>query len=55
MYATNPHTLEELKTSISREIDCISEIALIRVNAHFMKKFRKYMDAEGQHFQHLML
>ena len=27
-----PHTLEELKAKINREIDCISEIELIRVN-----------------------
>ena len=26
VYATNCHTLEELKTSIRREIDCISQL-----------------------------
>ena len=40
VYATNPHISEELKPSIWREIDHISEIELIRVNAHFLKDAR---------------
>ena len=55
MYATNPHTLEELKVSIRREIDCISEISLIRVNSHFLKRDQKCVNEGEQHFQHLML
>ena len=49
------YTLEELKASIRREIDCISEIELIRVKAHFLKRLQKCVDEAGQHFQHLML
>ena len=40
VYATNPHTLEELKASIRCEIDCIPEIEIMRVNAHFLKDAR---------------
>ena len=54
VYATNHHTLEELKASIRREIDCISEIELIHVNAHFLKICQKCVDERG-HFQHFML
>ena len=55
MYATYPHTLEELKTIIRREIDSNSEDELMRVNAHFLKRCQKCVDEGGQHFQHLML
>ena len=55
VYATNPHTLEKLKASIRREIDCISEIELTHVNAHFLTRCQKCVDEGGQHFQHLML
>ena len=51
----NPHTLEELKEGIRSEIDCVSEIELIRVNAYFLKRCQKCVDEGGQHFQHLML
>ena len=51
----NPYTLEELKASMRHDIDCISEIELIRINAHFLKGWQKCVDEGGQHFQHLML
>ena len=35
IYAINPHVLHELKASIRRDIDCISEDELMHVNAHF--------------------
>ena len=40
VYATNLDTLEELKPSIVREIDSISEDELMHVNAHFLKKMQ---------------
>ena len=55
VYATNPQTLEELKTSIRREIDSISEDDLMHVNAHFLKRGQKCVNGGGQPFQHLML
>ena len=55
MYAMNPHILQELKASIRREIDCISEDELIHVNVYFLKRYQKRVDEGGQHFQHHML
>ena len=52
---TNPHILEDLRASIWREFDGISEIELMRVNAHFLKIFQEFVDEGGQHLQHLML
>ena len=38
VYAMNPHTLEELKASIGREIESISEDELMLVNEHFLRR-----------------
>ena len=43
-----------LKASIRREIDCISEIELICVISHFLKRCQKCVDDGRHHFQHLM-
>ena len=51
----NLNTLEELKVIIRCEIDCISKIELIRVNACFLKRCQICVDEGVQHFQHLML
>ena len=51
---TNPHTLDELKQNIRTEINAISEAELIRVNAYFLRRCHRSIDAEGQHFQHLL-
>ena len=55
MYATNPHTTEELKASTSYQIDCILEIELIHVNAHFLKRCQKCVDEGGEHFHVIRL
>ena len=52
VYKTNPHTLDELKLSIRTEINAISEAELMRVNANFLRRCRRCIDAEGHHFQH---
>ena len=54
VYKTNPHTLDELKQNIRTEINAISEAGLMRVNANFLRRCSRYIDAEGQHFQHLL-
>ena len=54
VYITNPHTLDELKQNIRKEINVISEAELMRVNANFLRRCRRCIDAEGQHFQHLL-
>ena len=51
LYATNPHTLEELKASIRCEIDYFGRW----INAHFLKICQKFVDEGEQHFRHLML
>ena len=40
--------LEELEATIKRDIDCIPENELIRVNAHFLKRCQESVD-EGGH------
>ena len=50
MYAMNPHTLEEIEAIIMRQIDCILEIELIHVSAHFLKRWQNCVDEVGQHF-----
>ena len=52
VYATNPHTLEELKASIRRKIDCISVpvIELMHVDTHILKRCKKCVDEGEQHF-----
>ena len=50
VYALNPRTSEELEASIRCEIDCILEIELIHVNAHFLKRWQKCVGEGGQHF-----
>ena len=42
--------MEELKASITREIDCISEIELIYVNAHILKKMPEMEDISNISF-----
>ena len=43
-----------IKTNIGTEINAISEAELMRVNANFLRRCRRCIDAEGQHFQHLL-
>ena len=50
VYKTNPHTLDELKQNIRTEI---SEAELMRVNANFLRRCRRCIDA-AHHFQHLL-
>lgn len=54
VYASNPHTLEELKQNIRREVEAISVDELMRVNANFLKRCQKCVDTGGHHFQHLL-
>ena len=53
VYKTNPHTLDELKENIRTE-NAISEAELMGVNANFLRRCRRCIDAEGQNFQHLL-
>ena len=51
----NPDTLQELKASVRREINSISDDDLMHVNANFLKRCQKCVDEGGQNFQQLML
>ena len=43
-----------LKQNIRTEINAISEAELMRVKTNFLRRCRRCIDAEGQHFQHLL-
>ena len=45
---------DELKQYIRTEINAISEAELMRVNANFLRRCRRCIDAGGQHFQDLL-
>ena len=47
VYKTNPHTLDELTPNIRTEINAISEAELMRVNANFLRRCRRCIDAKG--------
>jgi hypothetical protein len=51
-YKTNPHTLEELRNNICREISTISREKLQRVNVFL--RYTECIGSGGQHFQHLL-
>ncbi|KAJ4452286.1 hypothetical protein ANN_03805 [Periplaneta americana] len=40
VYASNPHTLQELKDNITREIQAISQHELLRVNQNCFRRYR---------------
>ena len=51
---------ERLENSPQKSLMClaqetdISKAELMRVNANFLRRCRRCIDAEGQHFQHLL-
>lgn len=54
VYASNPHTLQELKDSITREIQAISQHELLRVNQNCFRRYRECVRVQGHQFQHLL-
>ena len=54
VYQNNPHTLEELKANIRREITAISDEELMRVNRNFLQRCERCVAAQRHHFQHLL-
>jgi hypothetical protein len=54
VYKRNPHTLEELRNNISREISAISREELKIVNINVFCRYTKCFRSGGQHFQHLL-
>jgi hypothetical protein len=54
VYNSDPRTEEEIKENNGREIATIPAEQLQRVNQNFFRRYEKYLDVEGQHFQHLL-
>ena len=54
VYQNNPHTLEELKDNIIREITAIPDKELMRVNSNFLQRRERCVAAQGHQFQHLL-
>ena len=53
VYKTNPCTLKELKHDIHNEINNIKRGEFKRVTGNFIKRYQKWLDKEGEQFQHL--
>jgi hypothetical protein len=51
---TNPHTVEELRNNIRREISTVSGEELQRVNNNLFRKCTECIWSGGQHCQHLL-
>jgi hypothetical protein len=54
VYRNNPHTIEELRDNIRREIQNSSEEELLRVNANFMKRCQECLQANGHHSEQFL-
>jgi hypothetical protein len=50
----NPHTEEELKENIQREILEFPQEELLWVNLNLLKQYRECVLVQGLHFQHLL-
>ena len=53
MYARNPHTLDDLKKEIRREINSITEEKLMGVHRAFLSGCQKCVHVGGEYFQHV--
>ena len=47
VYQNNPHTLDELKVNIRREITAIPDEELMRVNRNFLQRCERCVAAQG--------
>ena len=54
VYANNPHNLDQLKENITNAIRRITREELQAVSANVVKHPQKYIDVNGEHFQHLL-
>jgi len=53
VYESNPYAIQELK-DISHAVAAIKVTMLHRVYLNMVRRVRLYIDAEGNHFQHLL-
>ena len=54
VYANNPDNLDQLKGNITNAIRRITREELQAVSANVVKRAQKYIDVNGEHFQHLL-
>jgi hypothetical protein len=54
VYESNPHTIQELKDSISQAVAAIKITMLHRVYLNMIRRAQLCIDAGGNHFQHLL-
>jgi hypothetical protein len=54
VYESNPHTIRELKDSISHAGVAIIITTLLRVYLNMIRRAQLCTDAGGNHFQHLL-
>jgi hypothetical protein len=52
VYRMNPHTEEQLKENIQKEILEVPQIELLSLSSDFFKRYRECLHVHGQHFQH---
>jgi hypothetical protein len=54
VYESNPHTIQELKGNIGRAFAAFRIATLHRVYLNMIRREQLCVDAEGNHFQHLL-
>lgn len=53
VYANKPKTLEELKDTISREMNALDSAMIANATSSVTKRARKLLEIDGLHFYHL--
>lgn len=54
VYADNPHTIDELKTAITRTVQEVTPEILKRVSQNMRKRVQLCLQENGGHFEHLL-
>ncbi|PSN37499.1 hypothetical protein C0J52_23513 [Blattella germanica] len=54
VYKKKTYTLEEVKRNITLEINNISVLVLMKVEANMVKRVRTYITERSSHFQHML-
>jgi hypothetical protein len=54
LHESNPHTVQELKDNISHAVAAIKSTILHVVYLSVIRRVQLFIDAGGNHFQHLL-